>query len=126
MGTILVKSALNTLKIEVFKNVNKKKCATKLNWMKKNNLKTSIFKAFKALFTKIAPRVNFYPWPKLSLRLDVRTEIPILKVIYCVCTTWQGYRNRGQGGIRPQILEDQSTLFQPDYAHHSSNFIGRP
>jgi hypothetical protein len=31
MGTILIKSALNALKIEVLKNVNNKKCATTLN-----------------------------------------------------------------------------------------------
>ena len=38
MGTILVKIALNALKIEVFKNVNNKICATKLNFIneKKN------------------------------------------------------------------------------------------
>ena len=49
MGTILVKSALNALKLKFSKNV------------------------------------IFDHWPKLSLGLDVRPEIPILKVIYYVC-----------------------------------------
>ena len=57
MGTILVKSSLNALTIDVFKNVNNKKCATKLNLFNEKIflLKTSIFKAFKALFIKIVP-----------------------------------------------------------------------
>ena len=53
MGTILVNSALNALKIEVFKNVNNRKCATKLNFF--NDFILKIFEAFKALFTKIVP-----------------------------------------------------------------------
>ena len=64
-------------------------------------LKTSIFKAFQALFTKIVPifvswfwsfgkkyendlRVTFDQCPKFSLGLDVWPEIPILKVIYYI------------------------------------------
>ena len=50
MGPILVKRALNAFKIEVFK-----KHASKLNLFYEKKLKTSIFKAFKALFTKIIP-----------------------------------------------------------------------
>ena len=78
------------------KNVDNKKCATKLNFFNDFFLETSIFKAFKALFTKIVPifcrligkkyendlRVIFDQWSKLTLGLDVRPEIPILKVIY--------------------------------------------
>jgi hypothetical protein len=55
MDTILVKSALYALKIKVFKKCQLK-CVTKLNFF--NDfffLKTSIFKGFKALFTKIVP-----------------------------------------------------------------------
>ena len=50
MGTILVKSALNALKLKFSKNV------------------------------------IFDHWPKLSLGLDMRPEIPILKVIYYLRT----------------------------------------
>jgi phosphopantetheinyl transferase (holo-ACP synthase) len=50
-GHNFLKSASNALKIEVFK-----KCATKVNFYNEIFfLKTSIFKAFKALFTKIVP-----------------------------------------------------------------------
>ena len=56
MGTILVKSALNALKIEVFKlfffsfQFN-----LVAHFFLLTFLKTSIFKVFKALFTKIVP-----------------------------------------------------------------------
>ena len=96
MGTILVKSALNALKIEVFK-----KCATKLNFFseKKSFWKLQLLQHLKHFLLKLCPffvswfwsfgkkyendlRVIFDQWPKLSLGLDVRPEIPILKVIY--------------------------------------------
>ena len=56
MGTILVKSALNALRIEVLK----KKIIEEIQFsgtifVIDIFLKTSIFKAFKALFTKIVP-----------------------------------------------------------------------
>jgi hypothetical protein len=50
MGTILVKNALNALKIQVFK----KKLLKKFNLVA-HFLKTLIFKAFNARFTKIVP-----------------------------------------------------------------------
>ena len=87
MGTILVKSALNALKIEVFKRkrFSLKKFNLVSHFCYLHVLKTSICKAFKALFTKIVPifrqlllrdmnfyvRVIFDQWPKLHLGLDV-------------------------------------------------------
>ena len=37
---------------------------------------------------KMTLRVIFDQWPKLSLGLDVRPEIPILKVIYSMYFTY--------------------------------------
>ena len=56
MGTILVKSALNALKIEVKKKKNSlKKFNLVAHFLLLTFFETSIFKAFKALFTKIVP-----------------------------------------------------------------------
>ena len=57
------------------KNVNNKKYATKLN-EKKMFLKLQFLKHLKLFLLKL--------WPKLSLGLDVRSKIPILKVIYYI------------------------------------------
>ena len=70
--------------------------------MKKKILKLQFLKHLNDFLLKLCPffvswfwsfenkyendlRVIFDQWPKLSLGLDVRPEIPILKVIYCVC-----------------------------------------
>ena len=57
MGTILVKSALNGLKIEVLeKKISLKKFNLVAHFLLLTIfLQTSLFKAFKALFTKIVP-----------------------------------------------------------------------
>ena len=56
MGTILVKSALDALKIEFFKKKSLKKFNLVAHFLLLTIfLKTSFFKAFKALFTKIVP-----------------------------------------------------------------------
>ena len=40
-------------------------------------------------YTKTTERVIFDQWPKLKLGFDVRSEIPILKVIY---SAWHGIK----------------------------------
>ena len=55
MGTILVKSALNALKIEVLKKNSLKKFNLVAHFCYRHFLKTSIIKVFIALFTKIVP-----------------------------------------------------------------------
>ena len=90
MGTLLVKSSLDALQIEVFKNVNTKKFAKKLNsFNEKKNWK--FLKLIKHFLLKLSPffvtwfwilvRYIFDQGPKLSLGLDVRPGSPILKVI---------------------------------------------
>ena len=79
MGTILVKSALNALKIEVFK----KKISLKKFNLVAHFLLLTFFENFN--FVKgyeFDLMVIFDQWPKLHLGLDVRPEIPILKGLY--------------------------------------------
>ncbi len=98
MGTILVKSALNALKIEVFK---KKKIIEEIQFSGTFFVidifwKLQFLKHLKHFLLKLCPffvcwfwsfvkryefdlRVIFDQWPKLHLGLDVRPEIPILK-----------------------------------------------
>ena len=63
MGTVLVKSALNALKIEVFKT----------------KLVAHFLPADFGVLNEFDLRIIFDQWSKLHLGLDVRPEIPILK-----------------------------------------------
>jgi hypothetical protein len=54
MGTILVKSALNALKMKFSKNVNNKKCATKLNFFNEK-LNEIFLKHLKHFLLKLCP-----------------------------------------------------------------------
>ena len=84
------------------KNVNNKKCATKLNFFNENFFwKLQFLKHLKHFLLKLCPffvswfwssvmsyefdlRVIFDQWPKLHLGLDMRPEIPILKGLYYI------------------------------------------
>ena len=98
MGTILVKSAFNALKLKFSKKgvqFSGTFFVIDIFW------KLQFLKNLKHFFLKLCPyfvscfwsfgkkyendlRVIFDQWPKLSLGLDVQPEIPILKVIYYI------------------------------------------
>ena len=77
MGTILVKSAINALQIEVFK-----KFIEEIQFSGTFFVIDTFFANF-----EFDLRVIFDQWPKLHLGLDVRPEIPILRIIYYICIT---------------------------------------
>ena len=65
-------------------------------------------------------RVIFDQWPKLSLGLDVRHEIPILKVIYCTRPHTILWMTRNTGLYCQSLYWNHQTLW-----NHSKYFFLR-